>query len=145
MDDEDLLEIASKLEASFDYDNAQSRLLLAKPWMWLTGNRDSLLLFAVDFLRAAGTTIPENECRAAPVFLKHEQFCDLKTDQVHYAVQRIDQFPENNTVIAERRRRAWNNEAASLLACGFLGFTVIFLLISGIALWWHLITGTPLW
>jgi len=52
MNDDELLEIASKLEAASSSDAAQSQLSVGKPWLWLTGNRDALLQFAAAFVRA---------------------------------------------------------------------------------------------
>ncbi len=144
MEDEELLAMASKLESSFDFDAAQSQLSLGKPWMWLTGNRDSLLLLATSFIRAAAAAIPENECRAAPVYPEHQQICIAKTDQILHAIQRIDCLPENAQVVARKKREAWCNDAVELLTCGLLGFTLLMLSISGVAFWWHIITGRPL-
>jgi len=60
------------------------------------------------------------------------------------AAERIDSFPENPGIIAERRRRAWRNDRFGLFGCAFVAFVIVSLLVSGVTFWWHLITGTPL-
>lgn len=144
MDDDELLDIASKLESASDNDAAHSRLSAGKPWLWLTGNRDALLRFAAAFIRAAAAPIPDDECRAEPTILEHRQINDAKTDYTLGAAQRIDEFPENPEVIAERKRGAWRNDRGALLGCGIVGFILFSILISAITFWWHVITGTPL-
>jgi len=144
MDDDELLDIASKLESVSDNDAAQSQLSTGKPWLWLTGNRDALFRFAAAFVRAAAAPIPDDECRAEPTILEHRQINNNKTDYTLGAAQRIDEFPENPDVIAERKRNAWRNDRGALLGCGVVGFILLSILISAIAYWWHVITGTPL-
>jgi hypothetical protein len=144
MDDDELLDIASKLESASDNDAAHSQLSTGKPWLWLTGNRDALLRFAVAFIRAAAAPISDDDCRAEPTILEHRQINDAKTDYILGAAQRIDEFPENPDVIANRKRSAWQNDRGALLGCGIVGFIVLSILLSGIAFWWHVITGTPL-
>jgi hypothetical protein len=144
MDDDELLDIASRLESASDDDAAHSQLSAGKPWLWLTGNRDALLRFAAAFLRAAAAPIPDDECRAEPSILEHRQITDAKTDYTLGAAQRIDDFPENPEVIAARKRRAWDNDGCALIGCGVVGFVILSLLLSGIAFWWHVYTGTPL-
>lgn len=144
MDDDELLDIASRLESATDNDAARSQLSAGKPWLWLTGNRAALLRFAAAFVRAAAAPIPDDDCRAEPTILKHRQINDAKTDYTLGAAQRIDEFPENPDVIADRKRSAWQNDRGALLGCGIVGFLLLSLLLSGIAFWWHLITGTSL-
>ena len=144
MDDDELLELASKLEASADIDAAQSHLTVGKPWLWLTGNRDSLLRFAAAFLRAAAAPIPDDECRAEPTMLEHRQINDAKIDYTLGAVQRIDAFPENPDAIANRKRSAWRNDGVVVIGCALVGFVILSLLLSGLAFWWQIFTGTSI-
>lgn len=140
MDDDELLDIASKLSSASDASKAQSQLSPGKPWLWLTGNRDALLQFAAAFVRAAASTIPKDGCRADPQIIDHRQISDGKTDYILGAAQRIDEFPESADIFADKKRREWHKDRLGLLGCALVGFVILFLLLSGIAFWWHIIT-----
>lgn len=143
MDDE-LLDIASKLESGFDSDAACSQLSGEKPWLCLTGNRDALLKIATALLRAAAAPIPDDESRSKPTFIEHRQINVTNTDYVLVVADRIDSFPENPAKIARRKHRAWANDRIGLIGCGLVGFVVLSLLLSGIVFWWFIFSGTPL-
>ena len=138
MDDNKLLDIASELEAASDYDAACSKLSGDGTELWLTGSRDSLLRFAAAFLQAAAAPILDGETHSEPAFTEHEQIVESETDYFLRGVQRIDRSPEVSH--ATRKHR----DGCGLIACATFGFVVLSLLVSGVVLWWHLITETPL-
>ena len=138
MDDNELLDIVSRLETACDYDAACSKLSGDGTELWLTGNRDGLLQFAAAFLEAAAAPIPDDETRSGPAFTEHEQIVEGETDYVLRGVQRIDSFPEAANATKKDR------DGCALIACATIGFVILSLLLSGVVFCWHLITETPL-
>jgi hypothetical protein len=86
MNNDQLRDLLSELESSTDFHAAESQISEGKPELFLTGNRDALLLFAAAFIRAATEPIPDGECRARPSLLEHHQVTDSQTDYVLRAV-----------------------------------------------------------
>ena len=141
MDDEQLKELASQLESCTNLDVAESKLSEGKPCMWLTGNRDALLHIASQLIRAAAEPILDDECRAELVQLLQNQITESATDHVLGMVQRIDTFPENPNVIAQRKRSALRNDRGCLIGCAVVGFIVLSVIGAGILYWWEILTG----
>jgi len=131
MDDAELRIIADSLEASVG-DDAESQLTQGKPFLWLTANRSGCIHFAISALRAATAPVPDGECRADPLLLEHKQINDAKSDYILGGIQRINEFPENQEAIAERKRKACRNDRVALLGCGFVGFVILFLVMIGV-------------
>ncbi len=144
MNNDQLRDFLSKLESSTDYDAAESQLSEGEPELFLTGNRDALLLFAAAFLRAATAPIPNGECRAAPALLEHHQIIDSEADHILRAVQLIDQLPEDPEIIAIRKRNAWRADRFCLLGCATISFISIFVIMGSAMLWWDFFTGDRL-
>jgi hypothetical protein len=138
MDDNELLDIAARLEAACGYETACSKLSGEGTELWLTGSRDGLLRFATALLQAAAAPIPDGETHGESAFTEHRQIVECETDYFLRGVQRFDGFPDPTK--ATRKYR----DGCALAACATFSFAILSLLLSGVILWWHLITETPL-
>lgn len=141
MSDDELEDIAAQLEKSANLDKAESHLTTGQPFLWLTGTRDALIYLAAACLRAAASSIPDEDTRSKPTSLQHRQIDETKKDYVLGAVQRIDEFPENPEVIAERKKKAWRTDQACLLGCAIIVLICFFTVASAVMLWWEIWTG----
>lgn len=144
MDDDELLDIAAKLEASTSIDDAKSQLSDGKPWLFLAANRDALLHVASVCLTAATAPVPDDTDRSLPHQLEHHQITDSDADHYLGSIQRLETFPPNPERIAERESVDRRRDTYALFGCATFVCIVIAILASSAMYWWHLLTGTPL-
>ena len=141
MDDAELRQIADALDVAADEPAPKPQISQTNSLLWVTVNRTACLRFGAAFIRAATEPIIEGDCRAKPISIDHEQVCESETDSTIGAIQRIDKLPDSPDSRAWQKPGARRNDRVALLGCAVVGFVVMFLTVSGIAMWWGIFTG----
>ncbi len=135
MNDDKLIEIATSLEATVIDSKSQIKCCKPEHCAALTANRSGFVRLAALCLRTAAEPIPEGECRSKPIEIasQHDQVVDHASDVIICFLQRMETWPETNEYIEARKKRALRNDRPALLACGIVGFAILFVIILGIS------------
>ncbi len=138
MTDDELTEIAIRLEEAADSDVAKSRMGRTNPgFLLLQANRDACILVAAAMLHAASS--PANRQHSGDRLLEYCQIEENKTDCALRIIDKVEFAPESNKV--KRDSRPGIGDRVFLLGCAVVSAATAFLLISGILFWVRLIGG----
>lgn len=142
MNDAELRGLADTLEASVDGEKPKSHLSLAGPGpvLWMTSDRTGLVRLAALFLRAATEPMLEGKRCSDFVVVEHDQIIKTRADQKLAALQRVDRLDGPDGLTYESQAPRWNDRLV-LAGCAIISIVVLFLLTSGIALWWQILAG----
>jgi len=134
MEADKLIDIATTLETEAIESKSQIKCRKPQHCAVLTANRSGFLRLAASCLRAAAEPIMEADCRSKPVEIisPHDQVVDADSDVVICLLQRMETWPELNEYIEARKKRALKNDRPAILACGILGFALLFVIVTGI-------------
>lgn len=136
MTDDELAEIATRLEEATDSDVARSRMGRTNPgFLLLQANRDACIQIAAALLHAAST--PAETQHRGDRLLDYCQIEEKKTDCALRIIQRVDFAPGSNLV--QRDTRPGIGDRVFLLGCAVVTFVLVFLLASGVLFWVRLI------
>lgn len=112
-------------------------------YLFITANRSGLLSWSRAFLRAALQAPAEHKVDRSPERLDfdHDQVIADKRGFALGFIEHASVVPLSPEVLTRRRRAAWRNDRYLLVGCALIGFFVMFLIVSGVMLWFGLIFG----
>lgn len=145
MSHEVIASVLEELESLPIEEPPRSQIVTGSPadHLFIAANRDGLLSWSRAFLRAALHEPVEHSVDRKPERLDfdHDQVMGDKRAFALGFIEHASVVPLSREFLQQRQRVAWRTDRFALLGCALIGFFVMFLIISGVMLWFGLIFG----